>query len=297
MDGAMNDLRQKAAGGGGLADKWNVAHGGNDQVVPTHANRPEAKQRFAGDDAGYMFDDHGKPTKAGIAAGMAAMEEHREWVVRDAVRKANDSEDDEQSDSDDDLLDDPELDKIRDKRLGEIRGNALERAEQVAKGHGAFTEISQDEFLPCVTASKFALVHFYHKDFERCKVIDMHLKDLSFRHMECRFLKIDAEKCPFFVEKLMVRVLPTIVCFIDGIAQNEDRIVGYQGLIDEKSSEEGKEDEFKTTTLAQRLTEIGVIDYTAPPTEEELEKYGLGEKCSIYSGSRAIGDADDFLDD
>jgi thioredoxin-like negative regulator of GroEL len=29
-------------------------------------------------------------------------------------------------------------------------------------------------------------------------------------------MKINAEKCPFFVEKLKIKVLPTIIYFIDG---------------------------------------------------------------------------------
>jgi len=295
----MDDLRLKAQGGGGAADKWQVAHGGNDQVIPTHANRPEAKQRFAGDDAGYMFDDHGNCTsddpEVQKKAALFQIDQNREWAVREAVKKENQGSDSDESDSDDDLLDDPELDTIRAKRIGEMRQNSAQRQEQLAKGHGAYTEIEQDAFLPSVTKSQYSLCHFYHKDFERCKVIDMHLRELSMRHLECRFLKIDAEKCPFFVEKLNVRVLPTIVCFIDGIAQNDDRIVGFQGLTGGLA--EGKEDEFKVGVLAERLGEIGVIEYTPPPTEEELAKYGLSEGGNIYSGSRTVDDADDFLED
>ena len=67
MQQAMNDLRQKAAGQGGRADRWAVAHGGNDQVIPT------AKARFAGDDAGYMGADHPDAIAKAIADGKAAL--------------------------------------------------------------------------------------------------------------------------------------------------------------------------------------------------------------------------------
>jgi hypothetical protein len=33
-------------------------------------------------------------------------------------------------------------------------------------------EISQDEFLPEVTGSKRVICHFYHNDFQRCKIMD-----------------------------------------------------------------------------------------------------------------------------
>merc|ERR1712072_978278 len=103
--------------------------------------------------------------------------------------------------------------------------------EQLGKGHGSYREIVQDEFLKEVCGSENVLVHFYHKDFERCKIFDKHLPLIAHQHLECKVLKLDAEKTPFFIEKLQIRVLPTIVCFKDGIAY-DDRIVGFDGLLE-----------------------------------------------------------------
>lgn len=72
----------------------------------------------------------------------------------------------------------------------------------MAKGHGQYTEITEEQFLPLVTKTKFVILHFFHKDFERCKIIDMHLKAIAMKHTETKFARIDAEKCPFFVTKL-----------------------------------------------------------------------------------------------
>jgi len=41
---------------------------------------------------------------------------------------------------------------------------------------GDYRHIKEDEFLNYVTKNSFSLVHFYHKDFERCKIIDKHLQ-------------------------------------------------------------------------------------------------------------------------
>ena len=38
----------------------------------------------------------------------------------------------------------------------------------------------------------------------RCKVMDLRLSELAPRHLESKFLRIDAEKAPFFVQKLQV---------------------------------------------------------------------------------------------
>ena len=66
-------------------------------------------------------------------------------------------------------------------------------------GHGTYTEIIEEEFLPLVTKSTFVIVHFYHKDFERCKIVDMHLRKIAHIHTEARFCTLDAEKAPFFI--------------------------------------------------------------------------------------------------
>lgn len=41
----------------------------------------------------------------------------------------------------------------------------------------------------------------------RCKVMDIRLAELAPRHLESKFLRIDAEKTQFFVQKLQVRIL------------------------------------------------------------------------------------------
>lgn len=43
------------------------------------------------------------------------------------------------------------------------------------KGFGEYREIVEEEFLPSVTKNEYAIVHFYHRDFERCKIMDKHL--------------------------------------------------------------------------------------------------------------------------
>ena len=115
--------------------------------------------------------------------------------------------------------------------------------ENLIAGHGKYEEITEEQFLPTVTKTKFVVVHFYHKDFERCKIMDHHLRIIAREHIETRFVNIDAEKCPFFVAKLQIQMLPTVICFMDGVAF--DRIVGFEEL--------GGQDEFPTLVLTRRL--------------------------------------------
>lgn len=59
-------------------------------------------------------------------------------------------------------------------------------------------------------------------------------------------LKLNAEKAPFFVEKLSIRVLPTIMIFKNGVA-SLDRIVGFEGLFEDQI--DGKQENFSTNTV------------------------------------------------
>ncbi len=68
---------------------------------------------------------------------------------------------------------------LREARLEEMKKEYGQLQENMSKGHGQYTEIVEEEFLKYVTASKFVVCHFYHKDFERCKIIDMHLRQIA----------------------------------------------------------------------------------------------------------------------
>ena len=60
---------------------------------------------------------------------------------------------------------------------------------------------------------------------------------------------MNVEKAPFFIKKLQIQVIPTMICFIEGIAV--DRVVGFEEL--------GNKDDFPTLALTRRLIKSGVI--------------------------------------
>jgi hypothetical protein len=99
---------------------------------------------------------------------------------------------------------DAELRSLREQRLQQLRGNQREKMENMAKGHGEYREVTQDEFLPAVTGSKRVVCHFYHNDYPRCAIMHHHLRIVARQHVETRFVYIDANKAPFFVPKLGV---------------------------------------------------------------------------------------------
>ena len=184
------------------------------------------------------------------------------------TREDDDEEQEDQNDSDFDYEfddDDQALEAFRQRRLAELKQAHAAATEHAAKGHGEVRTISQDEFLPeCggESSSKYVVVHFFHNDFERCKIMDHHLKIIAPLHMSCKFVRINAEKAPFFVAKLAIQTLPTLLVFKDG--KTIDRLVGFEGFSDPKTP-----DEFPTSRLGRWLERTGAIEYEGPDSDDE----------------------------
>jgi thiol-disulfide isomerase/thioredoxin len=157
----------------------------------------------------------------------------------------------EGDDEDWELDDDDGLEQMRLARLEQMKQQHKETMELKAKGHGEYTEIDESQFLKEVTSSQYVVCHFYHKDFESCKTFDDRLRTLSKKFVRTKFIYIDADKAPFFVQKLAIRILPCLVCFKDGIAV--ERLIGTMEL--------GNCEDFSAALLALRLAEKGCLEY------------------------------------
>lgn len=205
---------------------------------------------------------------------------------------------DTKSSNDEDWLedddDDPVLEAIRQARLNELKAKQIQHAENMAKGHGQYRTISQDEFLPeCTGTSEWVVVHFFHQEFERCNIMDHHVAQIAPHHTECKFLRINAEKAPFFVAKLQITILPTLIVFQNGKVIG--RLTGFKGLV---AKDPTKPDEWHTTRLQEWLSSTGAIEYTAVkvPTEEireEMDRLGLmhsARGAAIWSESVAYNE-------
>ena len=74
------------------------------------------------------------------------------------------------------------------------------------KPYGQYKEIIESEFLDTMLQNSQVVCHFYSEDFERCKIADKHLYKLAQDHGETLFVKINANKSPFFTTKLDIKV-------------------------------------------------------------------------------------------
>lgn len=187
---------------------------------------------------------------------------------------------------------DADLEKLYESRMKQLREQLEEKAQLQRRGHGQMGEIEEKEFLEIVTRTPRVVVHFYHRDFERCKIADKHLSALAPKYFRTRFVKLSAPDAPFFVEKLQVQMLPCVIFFVDGVAV--DRIVGFDEL--------GHKDDFKTDKLEAILLKAGVIDLEhredQDSDEEEAEqRTGIRKGGDFKAQLRLGGDRDDSSED
>lgn len=153
--------------------------------------------------------------------------------------------------------DDDDLEALRARRRQQMKDAQEKKLKYQTLGHGSYDEIAEEEFLKTVTASERCVVHFYHKMFEKCKIMDMHLGKCARKFLGTRFVKLDAEKAPFFVEKLKIKTLPCAVVFNDGVAVG--RQVGFDGLGGE---------EFATVQLAWNIKEWSGLEEDFGPEDD-----------------------------
>ena len=140
-------------------------------------------------------------------------------------------------------------------QLSFVKDKVIEdKTKKIKTGkYGNYTEIIKDieaEFFSTIYNNNKTVCHFYHKDFEGCKIIDKHLQIIAQSHSETLFVKIDAEKSPFLTQKYSVLVFPTIILFIRDIAFHR-----FKGLQDF-----GMNDDFPTINLARQLVIYKMIE-------------------------------------
>ncbi|OMO56980.1 Cellular retinaldehyde binding/alpha-tocopherol transport [Corchorus capsularis] len=211
-----------------------------------------------------MDPDSVKSTLSNLAFGnvmAAAARDYKKEVLANQKAQSSTSVNDEVDL--DELMDDPELEKLHADRIAALKKEAEKREALKRQGHGEYREITEGDFLGEVRGSEKVICHFYHKEFYRCKIMDKHLRALAPKHLDTKFIKLDAENAPFFVTKLSIKTLPCVILFRKGIAI--DRLVGFQDL--------GGKDDFATRTLEVVLIKKGIISEKKNDGDDEDGDY------------------------
>lgn len=175
---------------------------------------------------------------------------------------------------------------LRDGGVKEMRAQ-LEKVQTMQQtGYGLYREITDEKEVIRTSANEpRCVIHFFHGDFKRCEIMDKHLASLAPKYFSTIFIRVFVENVPWLVQRLDIRVLPCVMCFVGGVST--DKIVGFEAL--------GNTDEFQTATLELRLKQNGSL--TTPPKPNTSQTYTTAttRTQTRFRGQRG-GDDDSDLD-
>lgn len=181
-----------------------------------------------------------------------------------------------------DLDDQFDLGGFRERRMEELKFQMEAAQKMKQSNYGRYTEMKvEKEIIEATAKAKRSVLHFFHRDFRRCKIMDEHLEKLAAKHFDTLFICAEVSNVPFLVNKIDVRVLPCVVGFVGGISKM--KIVGFEEL-------EGG-DHFTTASLELGMIQCEVISST-PGTNITLPPRALGRALPTR-GIRSSGRRND----
>ncbi|KAK6590543.1 ATP binding associated with cell differentiation 1 [Cryptosporidium xiaoi] len=155
--------------------------------------------------------------------------------------------------------DENELNQIRRRRIEEMKKAQELRRKYKSMGHGKYDIVTDErEFFDVIKRSENVICHFFRPTTTRCEIFDKHLSKLAEKHLEARFIKINAEKAQFICSSLNIRILPTIALIKNSILIH--KIIGFEELC--------SKDDFTTLQLEELLEKRGSIKITSKCGEE-----------------------------
>lgn len=189
-----------------------------------------------------------------------------------------------------DTLDINDLEQLRKQRIQEYKAQQGRRQQWFQSGHGAYEQLSEEKmFFDVIKKSDNVVIHFFTATNTRSPILDKHLKILAPKHVETKFVSLNAEKCPFLATRLHIKTIPTLVCIQKSIVI--DKVVGFTSL--------GNTDDFTTEVLEWRLAQNNILEYEGdlsvmPTGNEKKEKV---TKRSIRDGIFQNQSDDDLEED
>lgn len=170
--------------------------------------------------------------------------------VSSNIRREEEDDFDSDLELEKELENDPELKKWHSARLEQLKEEfKKEQTQRSVSGHGEYTQMDEKDMLKRACNEESMVIHFFSTQFERCGILDEHLKRIAPKHAETLIVKCDAKKSPFLVNKWKIRTLPSICIIVGGYLV--DKIIGFDDF--------GGKDDFPTIALVRRIAQSGAI--------------------------------------
>ncbi|KAF9076792.1 thioredoxin-like protein [Rhodocollybia butyracea] len=172
---------------------------------------------------------------------------------------------------------------MREQGLQMLRREMERMQEMKQSQHGTYNEITDEKEVVRITAHEpQCVVHFYHPNFKRCEIMDKHLAKIAPKYFNTRFFRVFVENIPWLVEKLAIKVLPCVICFVKGVTK--DRLVGFEEL--------RNNDAFTTAALELRLSVCGVIQKPSGNVMDSI--YTVSSQGHNEDDNGDVFDLDDY---
>jgi hypothetical protein len=157
---------------------------------------------------------------------------------------------------------DDELEMLRERRLRQAKEFAVKTEQLKLQGHGEYrVVVDEKDFFTQVKGSERVVAHFGRSATRRCEIMDGHLTKLAKKHLETKFIRVEAERTPYLADKLKIHALPSIVLIKNN--KTEHTMVGFEEL--------GGEDDFPTIALERALHQYGLVSSVS---EEDAYRFG-----------------------
>jgi len=113
-------------------------------------------------------------------------------------------------------LGEDDINSIRKNRMAQMKAEAEQTQHNKMNGHGSLTAITdQKEFFNAAKVSNKMIVIFTRKSNPHAQELLQHCEILCKKHLEARFVYIEAENAPFLTDRFNIFMLPTIICIDD----------------------------------------------------------------------------------
>lgn len=185
----------------------------------------------------------------------------------------------------DELENDNAYVKYRELRLQEISDHVKKVEKQIKFGNYGILDTINEESRLIQMSSEIdkIVIHFQLDTFPKCKYMNDKLAILAQKHLSTKFIKINADNCPFLVKKLNIKVLPFLIGYYKG--KEVMRLIGFSKL-------GNNPDEFPIESLEFQLRLAGLLDSTFELSHQNAVHNKNNQNDRYFKGNNSESDLD-----
>lgn len=176
------------------------------------------------------------------------------------------------------------IDRSRAQRMQEMHDyfGSIQRKKEEGFGKVNYMD-NESQVMKITTSTARVVIHFELETFKKCQYMDEKLEEIAKNYLSTKFISISVENAPFLVEKLGIKVLPFVICYLNG---NEcERIIGFNKMGNDPNG-------FRTSKLEGVLMRAGILE-RRPQDADRISNLRIANKnTDLVSKLREKNDSD-----